>query len=147
MFNETLETLKVIQQMCNDAIEKEGYRFIHISEYPSARKKFFAQFNKWFPKSTKRDPGEKKPQGYRHRIVMAMTGIPIDSMKDLPLQIWSILIEVTDEQSEYLTDGISLAIQEGLESPSILTPWNLSSWQPKAQASNMPDLFEDDLPF
>lgn len=153
MFSETLEVLKLTQQACDAVVKKHNYSFEDVTGL--TRKYFFASFYPWFPGARVKELGEERPRAIRHRIVMALTGMPIEqSQTELDDKIWRTVANICRDDSQYLTKGISLEIQNVAESNAFGLPWSLTWWAEQLEADSkpkskvdVPDLQQYDFPF
>jgi hypothetical protein len=141
--DETAQVIRNVQNRVQYALNSPSYRFTYV--YPDTRKRFFAQFGEWFPASKKREIGEKSPQRIRHGIVMALVGYPIETMKDLPQQVWSILVDVTSANSRYLTSSISDELSDAVESNPFSPAYNILDWA--YEDASLPGMQQTDITF
>lgn len=101
----------------------------------NSRIRLIIQIKEWFSDSVERE--------IRHGILMAFLGQPISSQNELNQKLTSILIEVTDANSRYLTQELCAELQDAIESLSYGDARLLPAAAPVGMA--MPGLSEGNL--
>ena len=83
----------------------------------------FPRWNNWFPGTKVGNTDERS--FLRHQLLSAFLGRPIASQYEVTVSESKVIKEVLHDQSQYLTRSVANELEEAVQGPNSLEPWNI----------------------